>query len=468
MASRGFEFPVSAVSSSIPVLFGSSASSPPTPLSGVTAADAPTPLPGVTAAWAPRTPLMASAAYAPTPFFPGTAACAPTPFFGGNAAYMHTPYRTADYTPTPLFGASTVCPRTPFFDPIPAQSSTLDFDVSLSTPGTAFSSPPTPFNTPSGNSRSTFVTPATSPASGTSATQSSSASQQSLRFRIFDSSSSTTGATTNTIPLCGEATALTQTTTCDAVTVPFSSGQPSTTKSAANPRFTFSSSEASVTTPAPSVIANFGELDRPMEIAGQLDSFNLMLRQRMKQKYATIVGRDQLYESVSREEVGRDWALIEGYQAQADRDSLQTQHDEARERERQMQMEVQQLYAKIDALKVEQDRMRGELEKLHQIEVQQLCTKIDALKVEQDRVQQLCAKIDALKVEQDRVQQLCVKIDALKIEQDRVRGELETLHQMRVADIRVSQKMDALTIEIASLREALGRPQGHPQGFVLL
>ncbi|XP_057843756.2 uncharacterized protein LOC131053154 [Cryptomeria japonica] len=399
MASRGFEFPVSAGSSSIPVMFGSSASVPPTPLFGTTAV------------------------YAPAPSFPGTATYGPTSFFGGSAAYMLTPYRTAAYATTPLFGATTVCTPTSFF-PIPAQSSALD--VSFSIPSIRFSTPPMLFNPPAGNSTSTFVTPPTSFPVGTSATQSSSASQHSLAFSSFDSYSSPTGATTIKIPVCGQATALVQTTTSDAVTVPFSSRPNSATNSAAYPRFTLSSSEASMTTPAPSVIVNFGEWDRPMDIARQHDTFNLMLRQRMRQKYAAMVGRDQLYERVAREDVGRDWALIERDQAQADWDSLQIQHDEARERETQMQTEVQQLDAKIEAFKIEQDRVRGELEKLHQTEVQQLCTKIDALKVEQDRVQQLFAKIDALKAEQDRV-----------------RGELETLHQMRTADIQVSQRTDA-------------------------
>ncbi|XP_059074712.1 flocculation protein FLO11-like [Cryptomeria japonica] len=350
MASRGFEF-----LSSIPVTFGSSASVPPTPLFGVTE----------TRAYVPR-PLIA---YAPTSFFPGTAACAPTPFFGGPPAYAPAPFfgGSAAYMPTPLFGASTmVRPPKPFF-PIPAQSCARDVNVSFSTPGTVFPTPPTSFNTPAGNSSSTFVTPATSVPFGTSATQSSSASQQSLAFCNFDPSSSTTGATTITIPLSGEATALAQTTTSDAVNMPFSSGPASTTNSAAYPHLTLSSSEAYVTTPAPSVIANIRECDGSMEVACQfVHSLDLM-----EDIYAE---RDQLYERVARAEVERDEALIERDealierdQAQADRDSLQVQPDEARERGRQMQIQVQQLCAKIDALKVE---------------VQQLHAKIDALKVE--------------------------------------------------------------------------------------
>ncbi|XP_059074713.1 uncharacterized protein LOC131874814 [Cryptomeria japonica] len=369
MATRGFEYSLSPGSSSIPFMFGSSASSPPTPLFGVTAAYSPTPLSGVAAAYGPGTPLISTSGYVPRPnLFGTTAACTPAPSFPGTATYGPISFfpgpapflgSSAAYRPTALFGTPTVCPPTPLF-------------------GAPTVCPPTPF----------FAIPEQS--------------------SVLDADAHTT--------------------TSAAVTVPFSSRPTSTTNSAAYPRSHLLSSDASVTTPRPSLIPNFGEWDRPMEIAGQFDSFNLMLRQRMKQKYATMVARDQLYERVARAEVGRDWALSERHQAQADWDSLQIQHDEAPERERQMRIEVQQLYAKIDALKVEQDRVRGELEKLHQAEV-----------------------------------------DALKEEQDRVRGELETLHhEMRVVDIQVSQRMDALTMENASLTEALRQAEGHREGFVLL
>ncbi|GLJ19002.1 hypothetical protein SUGI_0339670 [Cryptomeria japonica] len=91
-----------------------------------------------------------------------------------------------------------------------------------------------------------------------------------------------------------------------------------------------------------------------------------------------------------------------------------------------------------------------------QIEVQQLCAKIDALKVERDCVR---GELEALQQRQmqTEVQQLCAKIDALKVERDCVRGELEALQQ----------RMDALTMENASLREALGRAEGRLEGFIL-
>ncbi|XP_059074744.1 endochitinase A1-like [Cryptomeria japonica] len=340
MANRGFEFPVS-----------------------VTAADTPTPLPGVTATYAPGTPFIATAGYAPTPFSGATAAYAPAPSFPGNSTYAPTPLfgGTTAYPPTALFDAPTVCPPTQFFA-IPSQSSALDVDLSFRTPGIAFT-PPTPSKSHVGN-------PPTS-----SATQSSSVLQPSNAFCTVASSSSTTSPHTITIPLPGEGTALAQTTTSAAVTVPtsgmsFSSGPTSTANSAAYPRFTLSSSEASATRTACSVTANTRECGRAME-----------------KIYAAMVEMDELYERLARAEFVRGVALIERDQAQAERNSLQIQPDQVRERERQMQ-----------------------------IEVQQLCAKIDGLKQEQDRMQQLCAK----------------------------------------------------TRENVSLREAQGRAEGHPEGFVLL